>query len=100
MATTKKKDTGIKFESNLGNFEFSKQNYTILFIGIAVNILGFILMIGGGSDDPNVFYEDKLFNFQRIVLSPFLVILGYVIIGYAIMKNPFKGKGQTPEEQI
>lgn len=78
--------------NNLSNFKFSKQNYTLLFIGLAINILGFILMIGGGSDDPNVFKADELFNFRRITLAPFIVVIGYIVIGYSIMKNPNKEK--------
>jgi len=79
-------------KSKLGEFKFSKQNYTLLFIGLAINILGFILMIGGGSDDHNIFKETELFSTRRITLAPILVILGYAVIGYAIMKNPFKEK--------
>lgn len=88
-----------KTQNSLGDFKFSKENYTLLFIGLAINIIGFILMIGGGSDDPNVFHEDKLFSFQRLTLSPFLVVLGYIVMGYAIMKNPFKGKKEVIEKE-
>lgn len=79
-------------KTKLGEFKFSKQNYTLLFIGLAINILGFILMIGGGSDDHNVFKETELFSTRRTIVSPILVMLGYAVIGYAIMKNPFKEK--------
>ena len=50
-------------------------------------LLGFVLMSGGGSDDPNVFNEEELFSFRRITLAPFLVILGYGIVLYGIMKK-------------
>jgi hypothetical protein len=70
-------------------FLFGKINYTILLIGIAVIILGFILMSGGGSEDPNVFNED-IFNFRRIRLAPTTVLLGFGITVYAILKNPKK----------
>lgn len=79
-------------KNTLGEFTFSKRNYTLLFIGLAINILGFILMIGGGSEDHNIFKEDELFSFRRITLAPFVIVLGYVVIGYAIMKNPNKEK--------
>ena len=49
--------------------------------------LGFFLMSGGGSDDPNVF-SDEIYNFRRIRLAPFLVVFGFIIEVYAIMKNP------------
>ena len=68
-------------------FAFGRQNYKLLFIGLALILLGFILMIGGGSDDPNVF-SDKIFNFRRLTLAPILVLAGYVIEIFAIMKKP------------
>jgi hypothetical protein len=68
-------------------FAFGRQNYRLLFIGLALIFLGFILMIGGGSDDPNVF-SDKIFNFRRLTLAPILVLAGYVVEIFAIMKRP------------
>jgi hypothetical protein len=68
-------------------FLFDKTNYKILLIGIGVIALGFILMSGGGSDDPNVFSED-IFNFRRIRLAPTTVLIGFGITIYAILKNP------------
>jgi hypothetical protein len=70
-------------------FLFSKINYKILLIGIGVIALGFILMSGGGSDDPNV-YSDAIFNFRRIRLAPTTVLIGFGITIYAILKNPKK----------
>ena len=70
-------------------FLFEKVNYKILLIGIAVITLGFILMSGGGSDDPAVFSED-IFNFRRIRLAPTTVLIGFGITIYAILKNPKK----------
>ena len=57
---------------------FGKVNYTIVLIGIALIVLGFILMIGGGSNDPDVFNE-KMFDFQHITLAPILVLAGFVV---------------------
>ena len=57
---------------------FGKQNYIIVLIGIALIALGFILMRGGGSTDPNVFNE-KMFDFQHITLAPILVLVGFVV---------------------
>ncbi|HLV62083.1 DUF3098 domain-containing protein [Galbibacter sp.] len=73
------------------DFIFQKKNYIIMFIGLAFIVLGFILMSGGGSDDPNVFNPD-IFNFRRIRLAPTLVLLGFGIEVYAIMLNPTKKK--------
>ena len=70
-------------------FLFSKTNYTILLTGIAVIALGFILMIGGGNDDPNEFNE-AIFNFRRIHLAPALVLLGMGISFYSIFKKDKK----------
>lgn len=70
-------------------FLFDKVNYKILLIGIAVITLGFILMSGGGSDDPNVFSE-AIFDFRRIRLAPTTVLIGFGITIYAILKNPKK----------
>ena len=75
-------------------FLFDKINYKILLIGIVVIAIGFILMSGGGSDNPNVFNEE-IFNFRRIRLAPTTVLIGFGIVIYAIMKNP-KHK-QTPK---
>lgn len=68
---------------------FEQINYKILLIGIAVIILGFILMSGGGSNDPKVFSE-AIFNFRRIRLAPTTVLIGFGITIYAILKNPKK----------
>lgn len=60
-------------------------------IGLAFIILGFVLMSGGGSDDPNVF-NPEIYNFRRIRLAPTLVLLGLGIEIYAILLNPIKEK--------
>ena len=51
-----------------------RKNYIFIIIGCVVVLLGFVLMSGGGSEDPNVFNEDELFSFRRITLAPFLVM--------------------------
>lgn len=70
-------------------FLFEKVNYKILLIGLAIIALGFILMSGGGSDDPKVFSEE-IFNFRRIRLAPTVVLAGFGVVIYAILKNPVK----------
>ena len=70
-------------------FLFEKVNYKILLIGIAVIAVGFILMSGGGSDDPKVFSEE-IFNFRRIRLAPTVVLAGFGVVIYAILKKPKK----------
>ena len=70
-------------------FIFGKKNYKFMFIGLACIALGFILMSGGGSDDPNVF-NPEIFSFRRIRLAPMLVLIGFGIQVYAILLNPDK----------
>ena len=79
----------MKNNENKHEFLFEKINYKILLIGIAVIVTGFILMSGGGSDDPKVFNE-AVFNFRRIRLAPTIVLIGFGITIYAILKNPKK----------
>ena len=70
-------------------FLFDTINYKILLIGIAVIVFGFILMSDGGSDDPKVFNEE-IFNFRRIRLAPTLVLIGFGITIYSILKKSKK----------
>lgn len=65
-------------EDNGKTLPFGKKNYIIVLIGVALIALGMILMIGGGSDNPDVF-NDKMFDFQHITLAPILVLLGFVV---------------------
>ena len=68
------------------DFLFEKVNYKFLLIGIGVIVLGFILMSGGGSDNPKVFSED-VFSFRRIRLAPTVVLIGFGITIYSIFKK-------------
>jgi len=72
------------------HFGFDEKNYKWLYIGLAINILGYLLMIGGGAEDPSQFNGNELFSATRITLSPMLIVIGYIIIFYAIMKRPKK----------
>lgn len=75
-------------------FVFEKENYYLLLGGLVLIVLGFILMIGGGADSPNEFsYE--IFNFQRMTLAPILILAGYAVEVYAIMRKP---KAKTEKE--
>jgi len=70
-----------------GKFAIGKQNYKLLLIGFVIIVVGFLLMIGGGSKDPNVFSND-IFSFRRITLAPIVVLFGFAFEIYAIMKKP------------
>lgn len=67
-------------------FLFDKVNYRVLLIGIAVIAIGFLLMSGGGTEDPNV-YSDDIFSFRRIRLAPTVVLIGFGITIYSIFKK-------------
>ncbi|MCQ2320936.1 MAG: DUF3098 domain-containing protein [Bacteroidales bacterium] len=78
MAQDNNKKIAAETEENKQVMPFGKQNYIIVLIGLAFIILGFVLMIGGGSSDPDVFNE-KMFDFQHITLAPILVLAGFVV---------------------
>ncbi|PTX59292.1 Protein of unknown function (DUF3098) [Kordia periserrulae] len=86
-AATVKNNPSNQENISQSNFVFGKKNYLFMFIGLAVIALGFILMAGGGSDDPNVFNED-IFSTRRIHIAPMVVVLGFAIEVYAILLNP------------
>lgn len=65
---------------------FGKRNYQLLFLGLIITAIGFILMIGGGSEDGVSFNED-IFSFQRITLAPIIILVGLVVKVVAILKN-------------
>jgi len=64
-----------------------KENYILLAVSFAIIVIGFILMMGGGSDDPEVFNE-AIYSFQRTTLAPLVVLFGFIFAIYAIMKKP------------
>jgi hypothetical protein len=69
------------------SFLFDKTNYLLFAVGLALIVLGFILMAGGGSEDPNV-YNEALFNSRRITWAPLLIVLGFVVEVFAILRRP------------
>ena len=81
----------------MNNFSLSAKNVRLVLIGLIVMVAGYVLMIGGGSSDPNVF-NYAMFDFRRLVLSPLLVILGIVIVLIAIMRKP-KEKNDNNEQK-
>jgi hypothetical protein len=78
----KKELEGKKFEMAL-----DKENYYLLAISFVIIVVGFLLMIGGGSDDPNEFNE-AIYGFRRVTLAPMVALFGFVFAIYAIMKKP------------
>jgi hypothetical protein len=68
-------------------FALEKINYIIIGIGVGLIVLGFLLMSGGRVEDPNVFNEE-IFSFRRITLAPVVVLLGFMVNIYGILKKP------------
>jgi hypothetical protein len=75
---------------------FTRKNYIVLLSGIFLLVIGYLLMIGGGSDDPNVF-NPSIFDFQRITLAPMVCLAGFVTILFAIMWRP-SSSSSTPSK--
>lgn len=82
------KENNVKAGSgNKIGFPIPVENYKLILIGFCIIIFGFILMMGGGSDDPNVFNE-AIFSFRRITLAPIVVLVGFGFTFWAIMRKP------------
>jgi len=71
---------------NGDNFALGRQNYKLMLIGIGIVALGFILMIGGGSEDPMEFNEE-IFSPRRITVAPIVALIGYGFIFWSILKR-------------
>jgi len=69
------------------DFLFNKSRYRLLIVSILVIGIGFLLMSGGASDDPKIF-SDEIYNFRRIRLAPLIVILGFTLCIFTILKKP------------
>lgn len=69
-------------------FAFGKENYKLFGLATIVVIVGYVLMVGGGTDNPNEFLYDELFSIRRITLAPIIILAGFGIGFYAILKRP------------
>ncbi len=76
---------------DMEGFALGKENLKLLVIGFAIIVVGFLLMTGGGSSDPNVF-NPEIFSFRRITLAPIVVLFGFLFEIYAIIKTPKSNK--------
>lgn len=74
-------------QSHHETFALGKENYKLMLIGLGIIFVGFLLMMGGGSDNPAVF-NPEVFSFRRITLAPIVVLAGFLFEIYAIMKKP------------
>ena len=77
-------------ESNDDTFLFDKENYILMIVGVLVIALGFFIMAGGKSEDPNIFNPEEVYSFQRITVAPIVVITGFIIETYAIFHKAKK----------
>jgi hypothetical protein len=75
---------------------FVRKNYYVLLAGLILIGLGYLLMVGGGSEDPTIFNPD-IFDFRRITLAPMVCLAGFVTIIFAIMWRPHHN--QAPEKK-
>ncbi len=82
-----KKPENKKTDNASFDFAFRKENYILMVGGILLLILGYILLSGGGSDDPTKFSEE-LFNTRRLVVAPLVILCGFIVEIWAIMKRP------------
>jgi len=71
-------------------FMFDRMNYYIIGAGILLLIVGYVLM-SGGAQPANQYNESEIYSFRRITLAPIVVILGYAVIAFGIMKKPVEG---------
>jgi hypothetical protein len=87
IKTSPVKTTTVRHTSE-GSVLFTKENYKWMLIGAVVLALGFFLMAGGKSSDPNVFNDKDIYSPVRITIAPILIVAGLIIEIFAIMKNP------------
>lgn len=82
-------------ETSPNTLAFSKENYYIILGGIAVLVIGYLLMIGGGSDDPSKF-NPEIFSSRRITVAPITLLIGFGVVLYGIMKSPKQAESDAP----
>ena len=79
----------VQRQDTIHMLNFGKLNYILLVVGIVVLAIGYLLLSGGGSDDPNVFNYD-MFNSRRLVVAPIVIVIGLLLEIAAIMLRPKK----------
>lgn len=74
-------------QNHFNDLAFTATNYKLLLIGLAIVVLGFLLMSGGGNGDPNAFDATEIFSARRITVAPIVTLVGYLFVVYAILKK-------------
>ena len=87
-AINKKAASAVAAKEKITEHLFGKENYKWMLAGLIVIAIGFILMVGGKSSDPNVFLEKEVYSTRRITIAPLLIIVGLLIEIFAIMRKP------------
>ena len=87
-AASVKKPSKTTFPKSEQAFLFDRENYMWMIGGLVLILIGFMLMAGGKSPDPHKFNYDEIYSFRRITLAPIVVLAGFVIEVFAIMKKP------------
>lgn len=80
--------TATSKSSTPATFMFDRENYILMIAGVIVVVIGFLLMLGKNNTDPNVFPADEIYSFRRITLAPLIVMIGFGIEIFAILKKP------------
>lgn len=82
-------------KDHFNDLAFTATNYRLLLIGLAIVVVGYILMSGGGNGDPNSFDASEIFSARRITVAPIVTLVGYLFVVYAILKRDHStGAGQ------
>lgn len=81
-------------QNHFNDLAFTVTNYRLLIIGLAIVVVGFLLMSGGGSGDPNVFNAEEIFSPRRITVAPIVTLVGYLFVVYAILKRDRSGEAR------
>lgn len=84
---SKTKDTTSAINNNQG-FLFDKTNYMWMLVGVVLVVVGFMLMSGGKSPNPNEFHPEEIYSARRITIAPLMILIGFAVEIYAIMKKP------------
>jgi len=92
--TTTKKSSASGEPKGNQVFLFDKSNYTWMIAGVVLILIGLVLVAGGKIPDPHKFNYDELYSFRRITLAPIIMMIGFAIEVYAIMKKPAQAENQ------
>ena len=76
-----------KKKSEQTNFLFRRENYLIMITGVVILIFGYFLM-SGGTQQPNEYKAEEIYSFRRVTLAPIVVISGYVVVIFGILRKP------------